>query len=333
MTSDRATLRDVAAASGISVAAASMALRGLPGVSPATRERVRAAAASLRYQPNASARSLRTATYGAMGLLLPSTGTTSAYYAEFAFGLVDAAHERGWAVVLLPRLTAGSTAPAHMDGFVVVDAVADDPAVAALLGDGRPVVSAERVADAPGSPAATVSVDHRSATAELLDHLAAAGAERIAALLPPADTAWGEEVAEAFERWSAARGVDAASVTVGFEPDAREVASATASLLADAAVDAVLAVPSGAAGAVAATATHLGRSVGADLLLAAYVDEPSLALLAPPVTALDLHEREHGARCAEELVAAIAGEARAAAHALRPTLVVRASTSEGRRGT
>ncbi|MFA4841944.1 MAG: hypothetical protein WC580_09590, partial [Agrococcus sp.] len=69
-------------------------------------------------------------------------------------------------------------------------------------------------------------------------------------------------------------------------------------------------------------------------LLAAYVDEPALSLLTPQVTALDLHEREHGARCATELIDAITGAEPgpgAASRTLRPTLVARASTRGGRR--
>lgn len=335
MTTARPTLRDVAAATGVSVAAASMALRGLPGVSDTTRERVLEAARELRYEPNASARSLRTASYRTMGLLLPSTGGTSPYYAEFAFGVVDAAHARGWSVILLPRPAADAPAAAHVDGFVIIDAAAGDAAVDALLDDGRPVVSGERVARAAPSLVASVTADHASATVELLDHLSRAGAARIAALLPPADTAWGAEVAEAHRAWCAQRGLPALMTTIGFEPDAREVEAATRRLLEDATVDAILTVPSGTAGPVAAAAARDGRRVGVDLLLAAYVDEPALSLLTPQVTALDLHEREHGARCAAELIDALSGAEPGAAPdvapgTLRPTLVARASTREGR---
>ncbi|MFA4841861.1 MAG: LacI family DNA-binding transcriptional regulator, partial [Agrococcus sp.] len=307
MSTDRPTLRDVAAATGVSVAAASMALRGLPGVSDATRERVLEAARELRYEPNASARSLRTASYRSMGLLLPSAGGTSSYYAEFAFGVVDAAHERGWSVILLPRPADDAPATAHVDGFVIVDAAVGDATVDALLDDGRPVVSGERVTRSAPSLVASVAADHVSATTELLEHLSAAGARRIAALLPPADTAWGSEVAEACAAWCEQHGLPVLVATIGFEPDAREVEAATRRLLEDAAVDAILTVPSGTAGPVAAAAARGGRRVGDDLLLAAYVDEPALSLLTPQVTALDLHEREHGARCATELIDALTG--------------------------
>jgi len=63
----RVTIEDVAERSGVSVATVSRAIRGLPNVSPATRERVMAAVAELRYRadPNASRLATgRTATIG-----------------------------------------------------------------------------------------------------------------------------------------------------------------------------------------------------------------------------------------------------------------------------
>src|ERR671910_251729 len=58
------SITDVAARAGVSVATVSRALRGLPGVAPATREVVRGAAAELGYVPSPSAAGLPTAPAG-----------------------------------------------------------------------------------------------------------------------------------------------------------------------------------------------------------------------------------------------------------------------------
>ena len=50
-----ATIEDVAAAAGVSVATVSRALRGLPNVAPSTREKVRLVAEQLRYRADPSA--------------------------------------------------------------------------------------------------------------------------------------------------------------------------------------------------------------------------------------------------------------------------------------
>jgi DNA-binding LacI/PurR family transcriptional regulator len=56
---ERVTIVDVARAAGISVSSASVALRGEPGVSAPTRDRVHATAHRLGYQPDQRARVLR----------------------------------------------------------------------------------------------------------------------------------------------------------------------------------------------------------------------------------------------------------------------------------
>ena len=54
------SLKDLAKECGVSVATVSKALNDQPDISPATRERVRAAAHRMGYLPNAAARSLKT---------------------------------------------------------------------------------------------------------------------------------------------------------------------------------------------------------------------------------------------------------------------------------
>jgi LacI family transcriptional regulator, repressor for deo operon, udp, cdd, tsx, nupC, and nupG len=80
----RATINDVAQRSGVSVATVSRAVRGLPNVSPATRRRVLASAAELRYQPNANAAGLVTGKTGVvtMGVMV----ITSWYAAQVMAG-------------------------------------------------------------------------------------------------------------------------------------------------------------------------------------------------------------------------------------------------------
>lgn len=67
----RPTMRDIAAAAGVSTAAVSYVLAGqTTKVSAATRERVLAAAQELRYQPNRVARAMRTGRTGIVQLSL-----------------------------------------------------------------------------------------------------------------------------------------------------------------------------------------------------------------------------------------------------------------------
>ncbi len=57
----------------------------------ATRQRVRAAADELNYVVNVSARNLRTARSGAVGIYIPDHTLSSRYYMDVAFGAVEQA--------------------------------------------------------------------------------------------------------------------------------------------------------------------------------------------------------------------------------------------------
>lgn len=303
-----ATLKDVAALAGVSTAAASFALRGRPGVSEATRRRVAEAAEELHYETNIAARNLRTQATAAIGLYLPSHVTSSAYYMDVAFGVAAAAHQRDLAVVLLPNTPDARAAAAHVDGFIVVDVADDDPGAVAILAGRRPVVSGEDVAATMERPDGSVVSDHENAMTVLLDHLLSSGAQRVAILAPPLDTAWGRDIRRAYERWSAAHNTEPLLAEVPFATEVEAVAAAcTDLLLAEPGIDAIVAVPDGSASCVLPAARALGRVVGEDLLVAAYVDGAGNRLLDPPVTAFDLRPRAFGAACAELLASILDG--------------------------
>ena len=69
----RATIRDVAAKSNVSVTTASRALNGTGRMSDETRARVRSAAAELDYRPNSIARGLVQQRSFTLGLLTNDT--------------------------------------------------------------------------------------------------------------------------------------------------------------------------------------------------------------------------------------------------------------------
>jgi len=75
----RATIRDVAEAAGVSISTVHQALNNKKGVGPATRERIREVAASLGYQPNALASSLKRKAKN-VTVLLPAEGGDNRFY-------------------------------------------------------------------------------------------------------------------------------------------------------------------------------------------------------------------------------------------------------------
>jgi LacI family transcriptional regulator len=85
-------LIDVAIASGVSIATASRALSGAPGVSPAVAERVRRTATELGYVMNMHARSLAGGSTSTIGLVVHEIGDP--YFSEIASGVLRVASEQ-----------------------------------------------------------------------------------------------------------------------------------------------------------------------------------------------------------------------------------------------
>lgn len=93
-----ATLRDVAALAGVSVKTVSNVVNGYEFVKTDTRRRVQEAIDKLGYQPNLSARTLRTGRTGVIGLAVPELSFS--YFAELADAVLFAARKRGYVVLV-----------------------------------------------------------------------------------------------------------------------------------------------------------------------------------------------------------------------------------------
>lgn len=93
-----ATLHDVAQLAGVSIKTVSNVVNNYPHIRPATREKVQAAIDELSYQPNLSARSLRSGRSGVIGLVLPELSLS--YFAELADAVIANAEKHGLVVLI-----------------------------------------------------------------------------------------------------------------------------------------------------------------------------------------------------------------------------------------
>jgi DNA-binding LacI/PurR family transcriptional regulator len=94
-----ATLHDVARLAGVSIKTVSNVINDYPHIRPETRAKVEAAIDELHYQPNPSARSLRSGRTGLIGLAVPELSLSS-YFAELADRVIAAAEDRGLTVLI-----------------------------------------------------------------------------------------------------------------------------------------------------------------------------------------------------------------------------------------
>lgn len=315
------TILTVAREAGVSKTTASDALRGSGRVSEATRAAVAQVAERLGYVPNGSARHLRRASTGTIGLHVPEVLTRSSYYMSFVFGAVEQAARHDYDVTLI---TAGQRRPRppRVDGLVLGDPLGGDPVVESLMATNLPTVSCERF-PGPRQADGVVWSEHAEMLAELLSHLRAAGSSRPALIVAGDESDWAASVHRGYLAWCAGHGVTPRVRRVSFDAPGDEVRAAARDLLSGEPIDSLVCAPAGAATEVA----PLLRQTGADVLLASCVDSAATRLADPPITSIDLRPREAGASCAELLFELISGIAPAGTERVHPIeLTVRAST-------
>jgi DNA-binding LacI/PurR family transcriptional regulator len=172
----------------VSKGAVSFALNGRRGVSEATRERILAVAEEMHWRPHSAARALGKARTGAVGLILSRPARTlgvEPFFGQLVSGLQAGLSTEGIALQLLivEDTTAEMAAyrqwaaERRVDGFVLVDLLADDPRLDLLESLRVPAVVIGGPLETEGIPCTWA--DDRSAMREIVDYLAALGHRRI----------------------------------------------------------------------------------------------------------------------------------------------------------
>ena len=111
---DRPTLADVAARAGVSTALVSIVIRGVPGASPQSRQRVLQAADELGYRPDTRARLLRSSRSRLLGVVF---GVQQAFHGDLVSGLYQAADRVGYELAL-SAVTPGRNEPRAVAGLL-----------------------------------------------------------------------------------------------------------------------------------------------------------------------------------------------------------------------
>ncbi|MBO1415112.1 LacI family DNA-binding transcriptional regulator [Streptomyces sp. FH025] len=193
------TIEEVARAAGVSRQTVSNALNAPHRVRPETLERVTAAIRELGYQPDQSARALRSGARRTIGYLAPVDDPLdpNPLMAGFLEALVDAAGEQGLRVLLFRPTPPASdpvaaidelVAARQVDGLVLADVLSEDARIAHVAGLGLPFVSFGRTA--PGQPQHWVDIANDQAMAGVVRHLAALGHRRIGYLGAAEELPW-----------------------------------------------------------------------------------------------------------------------------------------------
>lgn len=234
----RVTLRDVAERAGVSTAATSQALNGRGSLRAETRERIKAIAAELGYSPNKSATALRSGRTMSIGFVVAASslqdGRRALQRARQLDALVGAGAVRGFTVTVLPDSRPDLLADAQIDALFFPDPADDRAILREALAAGIPVAAN----DLSVPDGLTIRTGYRAAVRLGLDHLEAAGAERIGFLVDESEVPRDQQGESAYLAWSTVRG--RTPVVARVDADRRRLMSALHTLL-DADVDAVFA--------------------------------------------------------------------------------------------
>jgi LacI family repressor for deo operon, udp, cdd, tsx, nupC, and nupG len=177
------TIRDVAAAAGVSTATVSRALRGLPNVDGETRERVKKIASSLDYVISPSASRLASGRTGSIAVVTPYIARW--FFSEVIAGAESVMQQAGMDLLLMnvgDYQNGGSRIPPtprirrRVDGILIVALPPQDPDLESIVNLGMPTAMIGGVI--PGIDC--VVIDDVAAAREATEYLISLGHSRIA---------------------------------------------------------------------------------------------------------------------------------------------------------
>ncbi|MFF0390875.1 LacI family DNA-binding transcriptional regulator [Kitasatospora sp. NPDC004615] len=328
----RVRLVDVARESGLSKTTVSAALNGTGRMSEEVRRRARETARRLGYRPNATARLLRAGHARLIGYAVgefagePGTYLTSPYFARLTSATTAAALEHGYALVLLPsRCGPEEWADLPLDAAIVADPVDRDPLVEDFLAARIPLFTDRSVEGRPG--AHWVDVDTEGAVREVLDHLYAQGARRIALVLPGTVIRFHRAASDTHRRWCDERGLTARQARTDGAGDGPVITAVEAVLSGPEPPDALFVLAEAGPPLVLEAVRRAGLAVPEQLLLVCASEESSAEHTRPAVSTLSLQPAAVAEKGIELLIAALESGSRESTGALVPTrLEIRASS-------
>ncbi|MFF1904395.1 LacI family DNA-binding transcriptional regulator [Kitasatospora sp. NPDC058218] len=337
--SPRVRLVDVAREAGLSKTTVSAALNGTGRMSEAVRERAREAARRLGYRPNATARLLRAGHARLIGYAVGEFATSpwayldSPYYARLTSATAQAALQHGYALVMLPTSSGpGEWADLPLDAAIVADPMAGDPIVEDFIAARIPVFTDRSVEGRAG--AFWVDIDTDAAVTEVLDHLRAEGARRIALVLPDTAIRFHAALVDSYRAWCAGHGAEPREEFSSGPGNGPAIAAVERALSAAEPPDALLVASEASPPLILDAARRHGRTVPGDLLLVCISEDAAAEHADPPVSTLSLQPALVAVAGVELLVAALeSGETEPTGTLVDTRLEIRASSRRRSEGT
>jgi len=327
-----ASIKDVAARAGVSVASVSRVLNSSKPVAEATRGRVLAAAEALHYSIDQRARALRRRKSGTLGLIV--SDVANPYFPDVIRAIESVAYHNGHDLFLCnsdedperERFYVRAMIAQRIGGIIIVPVTMTSASLALALRNDIPIVCLDRRLDDVALD--SVRIDNRAGGALAADALLDHGHRRIAAIVATRTTP-GSDRLLGFSARLAERGVPLADEFVRdgeYKQSGGYAAASSIFALRDRPTGLFVANLPMTLGALQA-ARERGFSVPRELSLIAFDDTPWATFLDPPLTTIGQPTDELGSAAATLLIDRVeeryTGSARTIV--LEPRLIERAS--------
>ncbi|WP_026877147.1 substrate-binding domain-containing protein [Jiangella gansuensis] len=328
----RPTIRDVAAASGVSRGTVSRVLNGGHWVSPDALAAVQEAIERTGYKVNHHARSLATRRSNSVAFLLAEKQHLLFDDPNIAVLLRGAAAALGDRDLSLILMTAGTTAErkratdfimaGHVDGVLLISSHLGSPLLRPLLEARIPTVSCGRPLGFENK-LSYVTADDRGGARQLTAHLLGTGRRRIATITGPLDTSGGRERLAGY-RDALGGAYDEDLVVRGDYSRSSGYAGMQELLRRNDRVDAVFAANDRMAAGAMAALRDAGLQVPSDIAVGGFDDTDLAAAVEPSLTTVRLPFERMSIELVRLLLEVIDGQ-QGAATILPTTLVQRES--------
>ncbi|WP_179820921.1 LacI family DNA-binding transcriptional regulator [Nocardiopsis aegyptia] len=330
----RATMRDVAALSGVSIKTVSRVINGVSTVSDDLRDRVTRAITQLDFQPNLAASSLRRTDGATRQIALLLEDVANPFSATLSRAVENVAREHDTLVFAgsldeepQRELELVRAATLHrVDGIIIVPAAPDHGYLHREIRTGTPVVFVDR--PPRGLAADAVLATNTEGAREAVLHLADHGHTEIAFLGDESSITTVGERLTGFRRALAERGLPERPDRVALDlPDPGTAARAVAAMLDSAHPPTALFTAQNLV-TIGAIQTLQARGLHHDVAVVGFDDFPMADLLAPRVTVVAQDVMRIGTLAVQRLFERITGDDGAPREERVPTTLIARGSGE-----
>lgn len=321
------TIRDVAAAAGVSISTVSRALAAPEQVAEVTRLLVQQTAHTMGYRANRAARGLITGRTGSIGLVLPDL--ENPFFGSVCKGVQARARAAGYAVFIadtdedpMVEAEAVRSLAKQVDGVILCSARSSDDEVARFAAESPIVLINRRLGDIP-----SITFDNGGGMRSVMAHLVALGHRRIAYAAGPV-TSWSNSERTAAFRAFSAESPDLDLVELGNFPPVFSGGVHAGDLAIASGATAVVAFNDLVAVGIVDRLRQRGLQAPGDLSVAGFDNVSVSTLVWPNITTVDFPRVQMGRASVDLLLDSVldrVGHARANLN-LPVDLIVRQST-------